>query len=117
MKRKYNNQTEDSRLQGDLIPSVVMVRPYKKPDFVCAAPGQKGVGSDLGGGSQMFPPSWQSLPDLPLTEADLRNLPLQLNCREETLLNTSSLKTTQIFERNTTFLVHPSFFLDHREKK
>lgn len=56
MKRKYNNQTEDSRLQGDLIPSVAMVRPYKKPDFVCAAPGQKGGGVP-GDGSQMFSPA------------------------------------------------------------
>lgn len=56
VKRKYNNQTEDSRLRGDLIPSVVKMRPFQKPDFVCAAPGQKGVGSVLGDGSQMFPP-------------------------------------------------------------
>lgn len=63
------------------------------------------------------PLRWRNLPDLPLTEDDLRNFPLQLNCREKNLLNTPSLNSTQIFERNTTFLVYPSFFLAHREKK
>lgn len=42
-----------------LIPTVVKMRPYKKPDFVCAAPGQKGVGSVLRAGSPMFPPAGQ----------------------------------------------------------
>lgn len=61
MKRKCNNQTEGSRLRGDRIPGVVKMRPYKKPDFVCAAPGQKGVGSVLGGWQPDVPPSWLSL--------------------------------------------------------
>lgn len=61
---KWNENTiTRQKIQGYkvicLIPTVVKMRPYKKPDFVCAAPGQKGVGSVLRAGSQMFPPAGQ----------------------------------------------------------
>lgn len=57
------------------------------------------------------------LPDLPLTEADLRNLPSWMNCRERKTLLKPSLKNTQIFKRNRKFPGHPSFFSAHTEKK